>query len=144
MSEDLFREIEELSTQVCPEEAIGLLAGEAGGTVKSVLPLRNIAPLGRFLADPYEQFQAERAIKKAGLKLLAIFHSHPWGGANLSPEDLSFAQHWECAHVVFAFNPDTRHQWELRAFIFKQGSVEEVPVKIEGELLLKSNIKDRA
>ena len=131
LSEEIFLEIESLSRTVSPSEAVGLLAGDVEGTVKRVFPLRNVARLGSFLADPYEQFLAERAIRDAGLQLLAIFHSHPWGGATLSAEDIHFATNWNCAHVVFAFQPDNTDLCELRAYEISGNSIVEVDVKIE-------------
>ena len=130
LSEEIFLEIESISRQVSPSEAVGLLAGEGDGTVKRVFPLSNVARLGNFLADPYEQFLAERAMRDADLQLLAIFHSHPSGGATLSAEDIRFASHWTCAHAVFAFRPDT-DWWELCAYEISGNTIVEVEVKIE-------------
>jgi proteasome lid subunit RPN8/RPN11 len=131
LSEEIFREIESVSRQVAPGEAVGLLAGEGDGTVKRVFPLSNIARLGSFLADPYEQFLAERAITDAGLHLLAIFHSHPWGGATLSADDVRFAKNWTCAHAVFAFQPDSNDHGELCAYEISGNTIVEVEVKID-------------
>jgi len=130
LSEEILQKIESVSRQVSPSEAVGLLAGDGDGTVKRLFPLSNIARLGSFLADPYEQFLAERAIRDTGLQLLAIFHSHPWGGATLSAEDTRFASNWTCAHAVFAFRPDT-DWWELCAYEMSGNTIVEVEVKIE-------------
>ena len=130
LSEEILLEIESVSRQVSPSEAVGLLAGAADGTVNRVFPLSNIGRLGSFLADPYEQFLAERAIRDAGLQLLAIFHSHPWGGATLSAEDIRFAKNWTCAHAVFAFDPDKTDRGELCAYEISRNTIGEVEVKV--------------
>lgn len=86
-----------------PNEAVGLLAGSSGGQVGLVLPLSNIADDSRaFLADPFTQFSAMRRVRAEGLELLAIYHSHPGGGVDPSPEDLKYARAWPCAHVIVA------------------------------------------
>jgi len=93
-----------------PAEAVGLLAGRHNH-VEKALPLRNIAGHQAFLADPYDQFQAERAIQSQGLEMLAIYHSHPDGCACLSDLDIAMARHWSCVHLVIALQtkPKTIH-----------------------------------
>ena len=75
-----------------PREAVGLLSGR-GSAVERIDELPNIAPPPHdrraFLADPYRQFLAERGIAAAGMRPIAVYHSHPDGGAALSPEDLT-------------------------------------------------------
>jgi proteasome lid subunit RPN8/RPN11 len=87
-----------------PDEAVGLLAG-AEGRITAVIPLPNIAPTGQFLADPYAQYQAERQLQEEGMHLLAIYHSHPAGGTQLSPLDIKFAKERPCLQVVIALDP---------------------------------------
>ena len=74
-----------------PREAVGLLGGR-DGIVEDAYRLANIAPatggLLFFLADPYRQFLAERAIVGAGKQVVGMYHSHPGGTAVLSREDI--------------------------------------------------------
>lgn len=85
-----------------PREAVGLLAGRPSGPASLVLPLINIARPGAFLADPYSQYLAEKRIAAEGLNRLAIYHSHPGGGADLSTVDCDFARLHDTIHIVIA------------------------------------------
>ncbi len=75
-----------------PRETVGLLSGR-DGVVQRIDMLPNIAPPPHdrraFLADPYRQFLAERDIAAAGLRPMAVYHSHPDGAAALSADDLA-------------------------------------------------------
>jgi [CysO sulfur-carrier protein]-S-L-cysteine hydrolase len=107
-----------------PAESVGLLAGKQC-RVEMALPLRNIAPQGSFLADPYDQFLAERDIQSRGLDVLAIYHSHPDGCACLSELDLAMATHWNCVQVVIALRTKVKTV-QLRAHRLDGTSLTEV------------------
>lgn len=82
-----------------------MLAGDDYGKVELVLPLPNISnDRYCFLADPFEQYKALRHIQERGLKLLAIYHSHPGGGQLPSAADFQYAQAWHCWNLVLAVN----------------------------------------
>ncbi len=63
-----------------PLECCGMLAGIAP-RVSLFLPLRNAAPIEtrttRYFAEPRDLFQVEKTLRKLGLEILAIYHSHP-------------------------------------------------------------------
>jgi proteasome lid subunit RPN8/RPN11 len=108
--------VEEHVRKSLPQEAVGLLAGSDGGKVELVLPLPNIATdRYSFLADPFEQYKALRQIQQLGLKLLAIYHSHPGGGETPSTQDLKYAQAWDCWNLVLAVNASgsMRETWKV-------------------------------
>jgi proteasome lid subunit RPN8/RPN11 len=85
-----------------PREAVGMLAGRPSSTASLALPLANVAGPAAFLADPYTQYLAEQRIRAESLNLLAIYHSHPGGGACLSAIDCAFARLHNTIHVVIA------------------------------------------
>ena len=89
-----------------PAEAVGLVGGKQNHA-QVALPLRNLAGERAFLADPYDQFRAERALQSQGLDLLAIYHSHPEGCACLSDVDLALANDWSCIQIVVAIESRT-------------------------------------
>jgi proteasome lid subunit RPN8/RPN11 len=103
LSANLWKQLVRHAREALPYEAIGFLAGRNGRSTAAI-PLPNIAPRGKFLADPYAQFLAERRIQREGLELLAIYHSHPGGGTQLSPFDIEFAKERACLHVVIALD----------------------------------------
>jgi proteasome lid subunit RPN8/RPN11 len=108
-----------------PEEAVGLLGGN-DGCVSVVRPLPNIGPRWTFLADPFAQYHAERALARAGAAILGIYHSHPGGGAQLSPLDIVVARCRSCVHIVVALDPDEGSRVEIRAYRVENDRVSNV------------------
>ena len=83
MSQQVMDEIIKCAGSTYPKEAVGLLGGTRN-TIKSVYPLRNLATGLEFFADPFDQYQAVRKIELGRERLIATFHTHPEGGAQLS------------------------------------------------------------
>jgi proteasome lid subunit RPN8/RPN11 len=73
------------------EEICGLLVRLAGEV--TAWPVGNVAaaPATAFELDPGQLLAALRRLDREGGELLAVFHSHLAGGANLSPRDLAGA-----------------------------------------------------
>jgi len=92
--------------QALPQEAVGFVAGR-GSRADTLIPLPNIAGHHAFLADPYSQFQAEREIKRSGLEIVGIYHSHPDGCGCASPTDALFGQAWDSVHLIVSLS--SRH-----------------------------------
>lgn len=86
--------------QATPREAVGLIGGTTDGYAREVIALPNLAGPHEFFADPFAQFQAERRFSQEGLSILAIYHSHPDGGTNLSEADKLLGADWNCTHIV--------------------------------------------
>jgi proteasome lid subunit RPN8/RPN11 len=89
--------------QALPQEAVGFVAGR-GSRAETLIPLPNIAGYRAFLAEPYSQFQAEREIKRSGLEIVGIYHSHPDGCGCASPADELFGQAWDCVHLIVSLS----------------------------------------
>lgn len=74
---------------VFPAEAVGYLAG-AGNVVSHFFPIRNeLASPTAFRTDPRDALAAHKAMRAAGVELLAVAHSHPTTEAVPSRHDLS-------------------------------------------------------
>ena len=76
----------EWALERAPEEACGLVV-MVGGELE-VVPLDNLLSctpeaLTRFRLDPLELV----AVEEAGAEVVAVFHSHPTGSSEMSPED---------------------------------------------------------
>lgn len=127
LPEDLRQEMMNHAREALPMEAVGLLGGDADGRVRLVQPVKNLAGRRSFFADPFEQFQAERLFKQRGLSLVAIYHSHPGGGAQLSADDLAFAALRPVLHVVIALARAYTLADEIQAYRIRHG----LPVAIE-------------
>jgi proteasome lid subunit RPN8/RPN11 len=128
MARPFRQEMLQHAREVLPMEAVGLLGGDADGRVLLVKPLMNLAGLRSFLADPFEQFQAERSIKQSGMSLIAVYHSHPGGGPQLSMDDIAFAIPRPVLHVIVALSRPHALADEIRAYWIKDRLP--VPVKI--------------
>jgi proteasome lid subunit RPN8/RPN11 len=99
---DVFQVMLSHAEQEQPREAVGMLAGPLPCVASLALPLVNLAGPAAFLADPYTQYLAEKRISAEKLKLLAIYHSHPGGGAHLSAVDREFARLRDLVYIVIA------------------------------------------
>jgi proteasome lid subunit RPN8/RPN11 len=73
------------------EEVCGLLVREASEV--RAWPMRNVAraPANAFELDPRDLLSALRRLDGEGGELVAVYHSHLRGGADLSPRDLAGA-----------------------------------------------------
>ncbi len=83
-----------------PLEACGYLA-EKDGVVVMDYPLTNAdAAEEHYSLLPEEQFAAVRQMRQGGLKLRAIYHSHPASEARPSEEDIRLAYDPEISYVI--------------------------------------------
>ena len=112
-----------------PREAVGMLAGR-GLLVERVAPLRNCAlNQHAFFADPYEQFTAERSFARDGLEVVALYHSHPEGGAVPSEADREFFAKWRCAQVIVVpAGKGRRSEPEVRAYRWADAHLSEISI----------------
>lgn len=106
--------------QALPQEAVGFVAGQ-GCRAVTLMHLPNIAGHHAFLADPYSQFQAEREIKRSGLEIVGIYHSHPDGCGCASPADELFGQAWECVHLIVSLSSRRTATASISAHRFVDG-----------------------
>jgi proteasome lid subunit RPN8/RPN11 len=111
-------------------EAVGLLGGTETGEVRQVHPLPNVAGPLSFFADPYAQYQAERAIAEADLITLGYYHSHPGGGLDLSAADKLFAQRRDWVYVVLATASVGGTVTRGAAYRWIEGVLREVPLVV--------------
>jgi proteasome lid subunit RPN8/RPN11 len=127
---DLRRQVLSHARESRPKEAVGLLGGDAEGLVSLILPLPNIATGNQaFIADPFAQYCALRRLQSDGLQLLAIYHSHPDGGAGPSERDLAYANSWACVHMIVVVGVQDDSIERLHAFRFADTGIEEVEIR---------------
>jgi [CysO sulfur-carrier protein]-S-L-cysteine hydrolase len=107
-----------------PAEAVGLVGGTRG-TVKNVYGLRNLATCWTFFADPYDQYQAMQQMKVNGERLIATFHSHPEGAAQLSESDRQYVFEVAPTAIVIALR-QAPHSAHIVAFSRVTGGGEEI------------------
>jgi len=113
--------------QHIPEEACGLLAG-LESQVKMVLPITNElhSPV-RYRMAAREQLDAFEQIDRAGLELVAIYHSHPNGPDGPSATDIAEAFYPEAAYLIWSAQDKV---WNCRAFRLQEGQFQEVILSV--------------
>jgi proteasome lid subunit RPN8/RPN11 len=113
--------------EVYPEEACGILAGKDGVVLK-VYKIRNIENSHiRYMMDSKEQFIAMEKIRKEGLDMTAIYHSHPELDPCLSPRDIQLASYPDSAYLIVGL---LNNEPKIKVFSIKEGKVEEVEMKV--------------
>lgn len=114
MPRDLWTTVESQLTRALPEEACGLLAGQAG-TVEQVYPVDNVlrSPTA-YRMDPAGQLRSMLTIEQSGLELVGIYHSHPHGPTTPSATDLKQATYPEVLYLICS--PSPGEGWQARAF----------------------------
>lgn len=105
-----------------PLEACGLLAGK-DGQARAVYQITNeLASREHFRMQPGEQLNAFEEIEKAGLELLAIYHSHPAGPPRPSKTDVAEALYPGVIHLIWS---PQNGEWNCAAFLLDEGRVVE-------------------
>lgn len=123
----------EQAQRAYPREACGILAGRPGDAgVERVYPMTNAdhSPV-TYLMDPQEQFRAFKEMRRDGLDLVAIYHSHTASPAYPSRRDRDLAFYPEAVYLIITLQE--RERPAGRAFRIKdQEHVEEVPFQVTG------------
>jgi proteasome lid subunit RPN8/RPN11 len=110
-----------------PEEVCGYLAG-TGREVTRQFRLTNIDHSNEhFSFDPKEQFQVVREVRKAGLEILANYHSHPETPARPSQEDIRLAFDPNISYVIVSLAAEIP---DIKSFRIKGGEVEREEIQI--------------
>jgi [CysO sulfur-carrier protein]-S-L-cysteine hydrolase len=91
-----------------PNECCGLLAGK-DSRVSQIYKMTNTqhSPIN-YLMDPREQFVVFKEMRKKGLDLLAIYHSHPHTQAYPSKTDVRLAYYPEAAYLILSLEDKTK------------------------------------
>ncbi len=97
--EDIIREMIRHSREVYPEEACGILAGNAD-VVKGIYRMTNIEhSTVSYLMDSREQFRVMKDIREKGLEMIGIYHSHTFSEAYPSQKDINLA-FYDVAYLI--------------------------------------------
>lgn len=110
-----------------PEEVCGYLAG-IGRVVTGHFELTNIDHSNEhFSFDPAEQFQVVREARKAGLEILANYHSHPESPARPSQEDIRLAFDPNISYVIVSLAAELP---DIKSFRIQNGEVEKEEIQV--------------
>jgi proteasome lid subunit RPN8/RPN11 len=118
-----------------PFEACGILGGKQSGVdlfASLCIPARNeLKSAYRYRMDARDQLDAFNQLEKKGLKLAAIYHSHPHGPASPSGTDIEQAYYPETVHLIWSYEGN---QWECRGYSIRAELVQKIPVIITGAI----------
>lgn len=118
-------EILSIAQQTVPNEACGIVGGDAQSSRK-VYPIRNILQSPNvYLMDAAEMLQAFMDIEDRGWEILAFFHSHPHSWPSPSQKDLDQNYYPDIPYVIAG---KIDRVWELRAYLLKEGQSREIPI----------------
>lgn len=119
MNIDKKNEIIQHAREAQPREACGILAGK-NGTVERIYQMKNVSdrPEDCYFMDSREQLKVVKEIRKLGLEMLGIYHSHPRSAAYPSARDVELAFYEDAAYVIVS-------QKEIRAFKIAAGKISE-------------------
>ena len=111
---------------LAPIEACGLCGGR-DGRVSRFIELTNAdAAAEHYRMLPAEQFAAVRSLRADGLRLLAVWHSHPATPARLSQEDLCLAYTPDVVYLILSLAQPLEP--DLKDFSIHDGGGMAVPI----------------
>ena len=110
---------------VFPEECCGLVAATPGGGPVRVIPMENAlhSPV-RYEMNPKEQFQVQKSLRREGLEMWGIYHSHPVTRPYPSETDIRLAFYPELYYLLTSLAEDPP---PLKAYTIQDGVVREIP-----------------
>ena len=117
-----------------PDEACGLLGGDAGsGHVSVFYPCGNAAASARvYTVEPRDHLRADRDADGRGLEIVGVMHSHTHTEACPSPTDVAQAPDPAWHYVIVSLK---RELPVLRSYRIVDGAISEEPVGLLTESL---------
>lgn len=111
-----------------PEEACGILAGK-NDKIEIAYPMNNKdrSPESYFM-EPMEQLKAMKDIRRQGLEMLAIYHSHTSSQAYPSKKDVELAFYPSVSYVIVSLRD--KENPVIRSFKIEEGVIREEEVVI--------------
>lgn len=98
-----------------PHECCGLLAGPSPAVVTHRYPLINdLASAVEYLSDPKSMFDAVRDMRRHGIDVVAVYHSHPTSAPVPSRTDLERNYSPEVVNFIISLKnavPEVRGWW---------------------------------
>ena len=104
-----------------PLEACGYLAAREDTIVRLFRMTNTDLSREHYSMDPAEQFQAIKTMRREGLTLAAVYHSHPETPARPSAEDIKLAFDPSVVYLIVSLLPGAE---EVKAYTIRTGQVE--------------------
>jgi proteasome lid subunit RPN8/RPN11 len=121
----ILEQVTEHARNAYPNEGCGLLVG--AHAAERFIAIRNVAESPtEYEMDAAELIHVLRELRGSGEQLVAIYHSHPHGPAQLSRTDIDRSYYPEAAHLVISLADLERPQ--VAAFRIVEGAA--LPVEL--------------
>lgn len=125
----LYERMVEHARSEAPDECCGMVAGRDEDVVE-VYPATNVEHSHlRFMIDPTEQLEIDRAIEQAGLELTAIYHSHTRTAPRPSETDMIYGKLWP--GVLWVIVGLAGEEPEVRTWRIDDGHAAEAELVVE-------------
>lgn len=109
-------------------ECCGLLAGSGGVITKCVPTANALASSTEYEVPPLDLFRFFRDLRDEGLEHLGHYHSHPHSENVPSERDIAQASY--PTEAYFIISPQEDAQNPVRAFLIREGKVQELKIEI--------------
>jgi proteasome lid subunit RPN8/RPN11 len=127
ITRQVYEEIAAHAQAEAPIEACGYVGAKGDLAIKSLRLTNADHSPEHFSFDPAEQFATVRTLRKEGLQLSAVYHSHPASPARPSQEDIRLAFDPSINYIIVSLvSPEP----DLRAFLIRNGIVTPEPVEV--------------
>ncbi|MBF0193109.1 MAG: M67 family metallopeptidase [Magnetococcales bacterium] len=112
-----------------PAECVGILSG-IGQDISGWHPLKNsLTDTDRFLADPQQQLELFKNLRKEQKEVVAIYHSHPTSPPVPSKLDIELSEYPKALYLVVSLNIEGCI--EVVGYLIKNGQVTEESLTIK-------------
>ena len=123
----LYSELMKHAKSCLPNEACGLISGFENKCM-TFWPMKNIEPSPySFAMDELEQEFVFDQMKNKKERFLAIYHSHPYGNALPSRDDIRYAEYSEVYYLIAAVEKETE---DLKCYRIRNQKVTRVKIQL--------------
>lgn len=113
--------------EVYPNEACGILAGK-DGIVEKVYKMTNIESSSvTYMMDSKEQFAVMKEMRREGLEMVAIYHSHPHAEAYPSERDVRLAFYEDAVYIIVSL---VEKEPTVKGFLIREGDIKEIVIVV--------------
>ncbi|MHB8882181.1 MAG: M67 family metallopeptidase [Thermodesulfovibrionales bacterium] len=128
LPKDLFDRMLSHCRRGCPNEVCGIIAG-VGDTASALYETTNAEPSPvSYLMEPAEQFRIMKDIRQKGLRMLAIYHSHPQSPPYPSSKDIGLAFYDDVFYIIISLIDQDKP--EVKIFRITEGAAREAAIAV--------------
>jgi len=114
-----------------PHEVCGILAGSENAVELVYKMANDDNSATTYLANPKEQFQVFKDIRKRRLEMIGIYHSHVFTQPYPSARDVELAFYPEAVYFIASLRDLERP--EVKAYRIRDGKIEEEEIEIRDQ-----------